>query len=437
MKRGRKLVVVYAAAVLALMLTLPVCAGGQQGKQGTGGTIRVATQFPDLTEGIGLTADKIFQKFRAEHPEIDLQVEGAPGDALRDKIKIDLAAGNLPDVIYYWGLSSLNPMVEAGLLLDVSKYIEDSDAVDWDDWGPDAWAEVSTDGERYWAIPVQYFTDYVLANTELFDKYGFEIPETYDELISVSQVFADNGIIPMSVGSKGGNPSHFFFAEVWYQLGSQEYMRDVTAGNASYNCPETIRTAEIILDMAKNRVFPADPIGSGDFGPPVALYNEGKAAMIVAQTWMIRQFKQDIVDKSKITDMPTMPGSVTDPKTFTVGGYNNTWAIKAKQYDNPATHDGFVDLLDGLTSDEFFAAVTQWALPAKKIDLGALDVPPLYMSVYNYYVDQGTRNMHWGHMPDPISQEVFSTAMDELWTQNITPKAFAEKIQASIDDARR
>jgi len=55
--------------------------------------------------------------------------------------------------------------------------------------------------------------------------------------------------------------------------------------------------------------------------------------------------------------------------------------------------------------------------------------------MYQFYLDQENRNMHWAHMPDPASQEVFSTTMDELWTQNITPQAFAEKIQASIDKA--
>jgi ABC-type glycerol-3-phosphate transport system substrate-binding protein len=214
-------------------------------------------------------------------------------------------------------------------------------------------------------------------------------------------------------------------------------MNKVTRGEASYDCPETIRAAEIILDMAKNRVFPKDPIGSGDFGPPVALYNEGKAAMIVAQTWMLRSYTDDIVEKSDIVNMPKMPGSKYDPKTFTVGGYNNTWAVKAEKYHDPKTHDGFVALLDAITSDAFYAGMAEsgQSIPAKKVPINEEDVLPIYYKTYQFYLDQANRNMHWGHMPDPVSQEVFSTTMDELWTQNITPKAFAEKIQASIDKA--
>jgi ABC-type glycerol-3-phosphate transport system substrate-binding protein len=281
------------------------------------------------------------------------------------------------------------------------------------------------------------FKDYYLVNTEIFDQYGLSYPETYDQFISVCGKFADGGLVPMAVGSKGGNPSHFFFAEVWYQFGTQEYMNKVTRGDASYVCPETIKAAEIILDMAKNRVFPKDPIGSGDFGPPVALYNEGKAAMIVAQTWMIRSFEEDIVNKSEIINMPKMPGSKVDPKTFTVGGYNNTWAVKEEKYHDPKTHDAFVALLDALTSDAFYLGMAEsgQSIPAKKVPIKKESVSPLYYMMYQFYLDQENRNMHWGHMPDPVSQEVFSTTMDELWTQNIAPKAFADKIQASIDKA--
>jgi len=396
MKHQTKLLALCTVVLPMFLVSLPLFAGGQGEGTAKVGTLRVAHQMSDTTRLPGSVVDQILKEYQAAHPEIDLQVEAEPGDALRDKIKIDLAANNLPDVFYYWGLSSLKMMIDHGLLLDVSEYINESNAVDWDDWAPDGWAEHTFDGKQYWAIPAQMFKDSYLVNTDLFDKYALSYPESYDQFISVCGKFADGGIIPMAVGSKGENPSHFFFAEVWYQFGGQEYMKKVTTGEASYVCPETIKAAEIILDMAKNRVFPKDPIGSGDFGPPVALYNEGKAAMIVCQTWMAQSFEEDVVSKSEIINMPNMPGSQVDPKSFTAGGYNNTWAGKAEKYKDPKTHDAFVALLDALTSDAFYAglAASGWSIPAKKIPIKKEAVVPIYPTF---------RRSRLGYLPPPVS----------------------------------
>ena len=44
------------------------------------------------------------------------------------------------------------------------------------------------------------------------------MPTTYAELKEVSKVFVENGIVPINMGSKGGNPGHLFYNAILAQL---------------------------------------------------------------------------------------------------------------------------------------------------------------------------------------------------------------------------
>ncbi len=49
-------------------------------------------------------------------------------------------------------------------------------------------------------LPLDSSVAMVYYNMEMMDRYGLEIPVTWDEFIQVCQTFVDNGITPMPVG---------------------------------------------------------------------------------------------------------------------------------------------------------------------------------------------------------------------------------------------
>ncbi len=188
--------------------------------------------------------------------------------------------------------------------------------------------------------------------------------------------------------------------------------------------------------MARAGVFPKDTIGSGDFQPAVALYNDEKAAMILAQTWAVWWFKEDIVNKSELIFVPKIQGAKNDPSTFSVGNVNGGWVIKKESWDDPVKRKAIIAVLDFLTSDEVeMKSVESGGLRYKKMDLTGAEVPLLTSMVMNFTSKQASWTNLWGQMPDPVSQEVFSGTLDELWAQNISAQDFVKKVQASIDKA--
>ena len=77
-------------------------------------TIRFAYNWTGTADPKNATYEKMITDYVEEHKtEVNIILETASGMDLQDKIKVDLAAGDLPDVFMYWGgESNLGSMVE-------------------------------------------------------------------------------------------------------------------------------------------------------------------------------------------------------------------------------------------------------------------------------------------------------------------------------------
>ena len=127
---------------------------------------------------------------------VTIEVDTAENEGYKTKIKAAAAANELPDIFYTWSHEFLKPMVDAGKVLEVSRYYSD----DFQSHLNDAMMKgIQFDGGTY-ALPLDSSVAMVYYNMEMMDRYGLEIPVTWDEFIQVCQTFVDNGITPMPVG---------------------------------------------------------------------------------------------------------------------------------------------------------------------------------------------------------------------------------------------
>lgn len=443
MKRVRKINLVLAL-LMVLLLLLASCAAqpttsGNTASSSTGTTqkptIRFAHMFTDGPFG-EFFQNRVAQFVKDNSSMANYVIEAEQGDNLRNKIKIDMAANNLPDAFTYWALSSLTAMIDANLLINVKDYVDISKTMTWDSFAENMWSEFTPDGgKNYYGIPTTASLDYFLYNKEIFTKYNLTVPTTYEEFLAVSKVLKNNGIIPLAVGSKGGNPAHFYYAQMYYQYGTLDYIKGIGSGKNSFICPENLKAGELIGEQVKAGVFPSDPIGSGDFLPAVALFNEGKAAMIAGQSWSIVNFTKEIAAKAGIMNFPKLPGStINDPKDFTVGGVNNSFVITKKGFDDTNKQAALVKLMDFVTAEETYQGwVDTGAMATRNMKYDYSKSPALFATINAFVSTKKAYPNFWILMPDPNTQEIFSTAMDELWVEAITPQQVMDKVQKSIN----
>ena len=186
----------------------------ESGKRFEGVTLRFAPIWgTDPDHEVGRT---MLEEF-CEETGLTIELEEIAGDEMKNKISVDAAADNLPDVWQYWPGCVCKDLADADLLADCSEYLEKSEVIKKDHFGDAALAPCTFDKEIL-ALPRMGATGVFLVNKEIFKENELEAPKTWDELIEVSKVLREKGITPLNVGSKLGNPSHFFYNEIVCQF---------------------------------------------------------------------------------------------------------------------------------------------------------------------------------------------------------------------------
>lgn len=448
MKKRKKVLAILLNLCMTLFL-LTACTAESGGSTGSDSvaestaskgnpTIRFSTNWSSGTTEFAQKWRSLVVDWGESNKEtVTLAFEEEAGDNLRDKIKTDLTADNLPDIFQYTSKSSLKPMVDSGKLLNIDEYFAVSEKVSRDMFNEEDFLAYSFDGgETAYACPMEGSTNFMMYNVELFEEYGVEVPTTYEQLLEVSAVFNENGIIPVAVGSKGGNPSHFWYAAIFYQYYTQEEADAICGTLDSWaNAEYVTRTGEIIEEMVAASVFPKDTIANGDFSAAVSLYNTEKAAMIYSFPWVISEFSDEVVAKSEMMNMIKMSDAIYDPSTFAVGGSNMGLVVTQEAFQDLAKQASIVDFMDNMLSDEAFqiaAEAGRWANKNMEYDNSTLS--DLYIQAREFTKEQEVRVHLWNIMPTPASQEVFCSAMDELWSGAATTEQINEDIQKIINE---
>jgi raffinose/stachyose/melibiose transport system substrate-binding protein len=424
---------------LALLL-LTVCgsaafaAGDQEAAKPT---IRFAHPFAGGSPGDSDYQAMITKFTDSTKDQVNWQVETAQGGMLRQKITTDLAADNLPDVFFWWALTAMKPMIDAGKILDMKDYLAKSSKVTFADFYDWAWNAYSFDGKSFYGVPLIGYVDFLMANKELFQKYNLAMPKTYDELLAAAKVFADNGIVPVAEGSKSGDPAHFWLGEILFQFVTPNDLAQLKTGGFKFTDPRVRKAVDVVVQSVKGRVFPKDTLGSGDYGPAIAMYNQGKAAMMLAETWSIPSISAEIVAKSAIIPFPRVKDAPYDAASQIIGGVNNCYAIQKSSFNDSKKQKAVVALMDFLLGDEQIASFVTTSrnnvYKKLKLDISKVNVLPLFRMSNDATEKMAKLPNLYIALPYAQTQEIMLKGCDQLWAGTMTTDEFVTKMQESVE----
>lgn len=398
-------------------------------------TIRFAYNWTGTADPKNATYEKMITDYVENHKDsVNIILETASGMDLQDKIKVDLAAGDLPDVFMYWGgESNLGSMVENGLLVDVDTYCAESRTIRREQWDDSTFLNSTLDGKEF-MFPVESFKWFCIYNEALFQQYGMEIPTTYEELKECNEVFRANGITTIGVGSKGGDYGHVFYNEVLYQLaGGIDDTRDLTIDH-EFASEATTRAAEYVVEMRDLGMYPEDTIANGGGENAALLYTQSKAAMMMCAPWIFSSISEDVLNTTVMAPFPTMPDAVTSPADFNMGAISEGLCITTAAFEDPAKKEAVIDFVDFLLSDEIFSALGKTAtMPAKNITLDASELDPWMAKAIEFTNDKPTYQPLWFLMPTTDTATTYSDGLDEMFAGAIDSEDFIQKVQAAFD----
>ena len=222
---------VFSVALVGVMaLSLTACAGFSQGSTSDNGSestesdsgekkvIKFFHRFPDEPFN-GFIEAKIAE-YETDHPDIDIVVESAQNDAYKEKIKVVVAGEDAPDIFFSWCGEFSECFLREDLIMDLTPYLEED--AEWKDSLMESQLINYTKDDVTYGIPFRLDAKVFFYNTEIFDKYGLEAPETWDEFLNVCQTLKDEGVVPIAYGNQEKWPAAHYIGTLNQLLVSNE-----------------------------------------------------------------------------------------------------------------------------------------------------------------------------------------------------------------------
>ena len=296
------------ALVMALAMVMSLTAAFAEGEPVV---LKVASIWSAETEANRAPMLKTLAEFEEAHPEIKLEVEWYEANAWKDQGETLALSDSLPDVFYWNAGGVLWNLVSSGDILALNDYLTD-DIKDQLIGG--ALANMTFDGKVY-QLPYTNACSCLYCNTELFDKYGVKIPETWDELLDAVKAFKEAGVTPMALGGGDKWPTNMYTDIIALRFVGDEacracYYKTEGATFLTDDWKEGMEAFKTLIDLG---AFPDDALSLTRDESEVPYFN-GEIPMYVHGQWFSGSLSPEMQQKVKAVKFPAVGK-----------GYDNQW----------------------------------------------------------------------------------------------------------------
>jgi raffinose/stachyose/melibiose transport system substrate-binding protein len=288
------------------------------------------------------------QMFTAKYPNIKVRVVLRDFSAYPGQVKLALSSEKAPDVVQGnlgWTLDG--PLLQAGLIVDPSKYNEE---YGWSDRFPDEGRrilEFTPDGETYGSgtlVGIAYTADVIgfFYNKKKLADLGLEVPKTIAELEAAMEAAKAAGETPLMMGNSDGTMALHTYFNVGNQIASPDLVRGLVYGeeDAKFTDAAMVEGAAKIKEWADKGYVPKGTNGlTGD--DAVARFAKGNGVFVSTGSWWAPTIGEALKEDAGFFLPP--PVNEGDPSNAT-GSFGAAYEIAAKG-KNPDVAAAFLDFL--------------------------------------------------------------------------------------------
>ncbi|GAE29934.1 ABC transporter substrate-binding protein [Alkalihalobacillus hemicellulosilyticus] len=276
--------------------------------------------------------DTLIEQFEQKHPNIRIEQNNVPDP---DTVLFSrLSQNDIPDIMTINGGVTYGEIANAGVLMDLSDYENRNSIIDEYE---EMLQRLSRTDELY-ALPHTVNANGVLYNKEKFEELGLDIPETWDEFITLAETIQELGETPL----------YSTYGEAWTilpplntlasNIHGMEFFDELEAGNTSFSdvYSDIALKMKELLQYTNNDVFGADyDIGNTAFA-------NGDAVMYMQGVWALGP----ILDANPDLQVGVFPMPATNEanQNNVISGVDVAIAI-ADDTDYPEEAQLFLDFL--------------------------------------------------------------------------------------------
>jgi raffinose/stachyose/melibiose transport system substrate-binding protein len=377
---------------------------------------------------LDLTGDWIefeIKMFHAANPEIVVEHNFWENQSYKSKLKVAMFGGEGPDILFNWGGESQLIFSREGLLYDLTQDLGR------DKWGlsPGMFATHSYRG-RIYGIPLFPSAEVVWYNKEIFGKYGWRIPQTWDEFLTLCEKIRNKGYIPIAMGGQ----------EPWTILYPYMYFVDRLAGNdrylaakarqASFTDQDFVNSFRLLQALSQKKYLPAEVL-SLNYVEATQLMVQNKALMMFMGDWEYQQLTLQMRQNFEKWDFFPFP-VLTNGKSSVRSIVGAVAGFSIKKSANSKIALKFLKFLCKRES-----LIDSYRMTGKLVTLatpymGKNDRPQI-KKIAKLLANASSLTQWWDQdLPEQVTQSLLNS-LQELLSGNYSPQEAAAMIEAAYD----
>lgn len=228
--------------------------------------------------------EEVEKQFNSSHDDIELKIT-SPNDAVT-VLKTRFIRNDNPDIIGIGGDFNYANFIDADILMDISDFDGLKDI-------KETYLDI---GENLKFVPVKgvYGVPYmsnaagILYNRDIFKEHGWEIPETWDELIALCEEIKSAGILPFYMGYKDTWTCLSPWNSAASSLADADVCKQVNKGETTF-AKEYVKVAEQMKELLK--YGPDEPVAYS-YNDACTAFARGESAMFMIGSYAVPQIKQ-------------------------------------------------------------------------------------------------------------------------------------------------
>ncbi|MBD5558992.1 MAG: extracellular solute-binding protein [Clostridia bacterium] len=332
---------------------------------------------------------QIQDNFNATHDDIELVID-SPNDAVTI-IKTRLIRENYPDIIAIGGDMTYASFLDSNMFMN----IEDCPAVS--ECKPtymemlDALELIPVEG--VYALPYMANAAGVLYNVDMFNEYGWQIPNTWDEFVALMQEIEADGVLPLYFGFKDSWTCLAPWNAIAASTADLDLAMQVNSGEAKFSEEYQI-VAEEMQELMK--YCEPDPVAYG-YNDACTAFANGQSAMFVIGNYAIPQIRS--VNPDMNIGSFTFPAMDTYEDNKLNSGIDLQFCVMAAKEDRK---DAIYEVLDYFYDDSTIQVYLddQGGIPCKEGDFA---IPDELKDMTDYIVTSDMADYQDHHYPSEMS----------------------------------
>ncbi|TNF19876.1 MAG: ABC transporter substrate-binding protein [Rhodobacteraceae bacterium] len=299
------------------------------------------------SRGYGPAVERNIASYTAANPGVNIEwnkVSDVPGETRKLYVTGLTARSPTPD-IYAVDVIWAGEFAQRGWLEPLNGLLDDATIGAFNPSLLDA----STVEGKVHALPLYADGIHFFYRSDLLEKYGLELPRTWQEVLAASQTITEGE----------GNPQLYGFVSMWAKIeglfmnwlafanGNGGGFYDAE-GNVAVNSPANIEATQFMVDLLHEHRMAPDSILNARPDDARTLFQQGRAAFLMVQDFVHAPLSADnspVADKFDFTRVPYFEGH-EDANSTTMGG----WFLGINP--NSANKQAAADFLAYFTAEE-------------------------------------------------------------------------------------